>query len=199
MVALIDAKTSSKPYKNPRSRSGSHSRPLRSAYPRSISVTSGHRFYSPSLHTWPNRDPIGEEGGVNLYGFVKNNMIRSVDSVGTDGYTPPIPIERMPGPGWGAGQILTTLSASLSAIQAALALGIEHCPPCNPKCSSCCTAFTYAAIAADALAAGVADLGCASLPSWFSKITCAAQVAFAQGVADHFALNAQQGCYSKCK
>jgi len=31
---------------------------------------------------WPNRDPIGEEGGANLYGFVENNGINSFDPFG---------------------------------------------------------------------------------------------------------------------
>jgi RHS repeat-associated protein len=30
----------------------------------------GYRFYSPSLGRWLTRDPLGETGGKNLYGFV---------------------------------------------------------------------------------------------------------------------------------
>ena len=33
----------------------------------------GYRFYSPALMRWLNRDPIEEEGGLNLYGFCGNN------------------------------------------------------------------------------------------------------------------------------
>ena len=32
----------------------------------------GYRFYSPSLMRWLNRDPIEEDGGLNLYGFCGN-------------------------------------------------------------------------------------------------------------------------------
>ena len=32
---------------------------------------------------WPSRDPIGEEGGVNLYGFVGNDCITAIDYLGT--------------------------------------------------------------------------------------------------------------------
>ena len=39
----------------------------------------GYRFYSPSLMRWLNRDPIEEEGGLNLYGFCGNNAIRNFD------------------------------------------------------------------------------------------------------------------------
>src|SRR5271167_381453 len=28
---------------------------------------------------WPNRDPIGERGGINLYEDVRNNPVRYVD------------------------------------------------------------------------------------------------------------------------
>jgi RHS repeat-associated protein len=33
----------------------------------------GYRFYDPNTQRWLNRDPLGEAGGVNLYGFVWNN------------------------------------------------------------------------------------------------------------------------------
>jgi hypothetical protein len=36
------------------------------------------------LRYWPNRDPLGEEGGINLYGFVGNNPINYVDKFGLD-------------------------------------------------------------------------------------------------------------------
>ena len=32
----------------------------------------GYRYYDPVTGRWPSRDPIGEKGGVNLYGFVGN-------------------------------------------------------------------------------------------------------------------------------
>jgi hypothetical protein len=33
-------------------------------------------------HIWPNRDPIEEAGGINLYGFVANNPINAIDPFG---------------------------------------------------------------------------------------------------------------------
>ena len=35
---------------------------------------------------WPNRDPLQEKGGLNLYGFVGNNGVNSVDYLGLDDY-----------------------------------------------------------------------------------------------------------------
>ncbi len=33
---------------------------------------------------WPSRDPIEEEGGINLYGFVRNNGVNWIDYLGLD-------------------------------------------------------------------------------------------------------------------
>jgi len=42
----------------------------------------GYRFYNPDTGRWVNRDPIGEQGGVNLYGFVSNNPVNATDPLG---------------------------------------------------------------------------------------------------------------------
>ena len=42
----------------------------------------GYRFYVPSLMRWLNRDPIREDGGVNLYGFCGNNALAYNDKDG---------------------------------------------------------------------------------------------------------------------
>ena len=44
--------------------------------------TSALAFYDPGTQRWINRDPIGELGGLNLYGFVLNSPINSVDPFG---------------------------------------------------------------------------------------------------------------------
>jgi RHS repeat-associated protein len=53
----------------------------------------GYRYYAPELGRWLNRDPVEEEGGLNLYGFVDNNPLYYVDPDGQQA----IAI----GPGWG--------------------------------------------------------------------------------------------------
>ena len=42
----------------------------------------GYRFYNPAIERWMNRDPLGEDGGVNLYGFVENDPVNLVDPEG---------------------------------------------------------------------------------------------------------------------
>jgi RHS repeat-associated protein len=42
----------------------------------------GYRYYDPLTGRWPSRDPIGERGGVNLYGFVGNSAASYCDKNG---------------------------------------------------------------------------------------------------------------------
>lgn len=41
-----------------------------------------YRYYDPSLQRWLNRDPIEEEGGINLYADVENNPLNLIDPYG---------------------------------------------------------------------------------------------------------------------
>jgi RHS repeat-associated protein len=45
------------------------------------------RAYDPNLARWLSRDPIGEDGGINLYAFVENNPINYLDPYGLDART----------------------------------------------------------------------------------------------------------------
>jgi RHS repeat-associated protein len=42
----------------------------------------GYRFYDPLNQRWLNRDPLGERGGLNLYGFVGNDAANLFDPLG---------------------------------------------------------------------------------------------------------------------
>src|SRR5690606_25312877 len=42
----------------------------------------GYRWYSPYFQRWLNRDPIGENAGINLYTFVHNEPVGFVDADG---------------------------------------------------------------------------------------------------------------------
>lgn len=41
-----------------------------------------YRAYSPTIGRWLSRDPIGERGGLNLYGYVHNNSVNLWDPLG---------------------------------------------------------------------------------------------------------------------
>jgi RHS repeat-associated protein len=65
----------------------------------------GYRFYDPANGRWPSRDPIGERGGVNLYGMVGNDAVNFVDVLGMIGggngiYLPGISPGLPGNPGW---------------------------------------------------------------------------------------------------
>ena len=46
----------------------------------------GYRYYDPVTGRWPSRDPIGERGGINLYGMVGNDLVNLVDVYGLLGF-----------------------------------------------------------------------------------------------------------------
>jgi RHS repeat-associated protein len=44
-----------------------------------------YRVYDPSSKLWLSRDPIGEKGGINLYGYLGNDPVDGIDPLGLDG------------------------------------------------------------------------------------------------------------------
>jgi RHS repeat-associated protein len=42
----------------------------------------GYRYYTPRLGRWLSRDPLGEPGGTNLYGYVRNSPPNAFDPRG---------------------------------------------------------------------------------------------------------------------
>ena len=46
----------------------------------------GYRYYNPGTGRWLSRDPIGEKGGVNLYGIVFNRPLNGVDTDGRQSF-----------------------------------------------------------------------------------------------------------------
>jgi RHS repeat-associated protein len=45
-------------------------------------VLAGHRYYSPFTRRWMNRDPIGYQGGMNLYEYAGDDPVNEIDTSG---------------------------------------------------------------------------------------------------------------------
>jgi RHS repeat-associated protein len=59
----------------------------------------GYRYYMPETGRWLSRDPIGENGGLNLYGYVENDGVNRWDYLGLYGsINYPAPGYNMPAP-----------------------------------------------------------------------------------------------------
>ena len=50
-------------------------------------VLLGHRYYDPGAGRFLNRDPVGMEGGVNVYAYCTNNPVNRADPSGLDAIT----------------------------------------------------------------------------------------------------------------
>jgi hypothetical protein len=59
----------------------------------------GYRYYSAAVGRWLSRDPIGENGGFNVFGFVEGNPVSRMDELGLFGnpvYGPDGPVGKLP-------------------------------------------------------------------------------------------------------
>jgi RHS repeat-associated protein len=54
----------------------------------------GYRYYDPTTGRWPSRDPIEEDGGINLYGFGPNSPTGGYDYLGQAWYDSAVDVVR---------------------------------------------------------------------------------------------------------
>jgi len=73
-----------------------------------------NRYYNPNTGRWPSTDPIGFDGGINLYGYVGN---RPIDLTDPDGKNPAVIV---------VGGVVITVSA-LDAAAAAAGITVAAC------------------------------------------------------------------------
>ena len=57
----------------------------------------GYRFYQPTTGRWPSRDPMEEEGGINLFSFNYNSPINSIDPLGNQTFKASVTHTLFPG------------------------------------------------------------------------------------------------------
>jgi RHS repeat-associated protein len=70
----------------------------------------GYRFYDPETGRWPSRDPIGEMGGYNLYGFGYNSPTNGYDFLGNS---------------WAEQEILRLLASPFDALGKEIERGLQ--------------------------------------------------------------------------
>jgi len=76
-----------------------------------------YRAYSPSLGRWMSRDPIGERGGLNLYGYVRASPVVFVDP---NGATPVLACAAAPAACVVAGGMIADSIISVAAVSVAV-------------------------------------------------------------------------------
>jgi RHS repeat-associated protein len=148
------------------------------------------RFYDPTLQRWLNRDPFGEAGGLNLYGFVGNNPVGNVDPYGLAF-----------GDWWDPRSYSTAYAnaAGASAIQAQLErAGYQSMQEFNLAQRTFQGTFTSGDMSTVQAGAGVAGTGAAIYVNGITMIgqggiVAKGEEAAAQGIADA----AEQGWLSK--
>ena len=65
-------------------------------------VSSAQAFFDPNVGSWAKRDPIGEDGGANVFCFVNNTPVNQIDRMGLDVWV--VRSKNWPGHEWVIGQ-----------------------------------------------------------------------------------------------
>ncbi|MEI7913038.1 MAG: RHS repeat-associated core domain-containing protein, partial [Verrucomicrobiota bacterium] len=90
-------------------------------------VLAHYRAYDPKLGGWLSADPLGEDGGVNLYAYVHGLPTGLVDPLGLDWYNPTT---------WNWGKVGEALKLSVG-----IGIGVKVKPKLGPV--KCCVGADY--------------------------------------------------------
>jgi len=120
-------------------------------------LLAAYREYSPALGRWLGRDPIGERGGINLYGYVLDDPINLIDPLGL------CPVPRLNGKPSTTAQWNSAVSNTIAAtaIVAAAAVAAPAAVSVAADSAYLATAGAYVAVtgAGAATAAALANPG----------------------------------------
>ncbi len=88
----------------------------------------GLRYYSPSLGRFINKDPIGEQGGLNLYGFCRNDGVNGLDYLGQVAFYADAGTGAIPEPtgGWAHGNAFSIVGYATDYLDSAIAENEKH-------------------------------------------------------------------------
>jgi len=89
----------------------------------------GYRYYDATTGMWPSRDPIGDKGGRNLYGFAYNDGINRQDKLGQNPSSPekPPPGNLNPPPNGPFSKCRIALSCHTAHGPGDIPVGFQHC------------------------------------------------------------------------
>jgi RHS repeat-associated protein len=109
---------------------------------------------------WPNRDPIGERDGANLYAFVRNAPMRRVDGLGTRSCCPEVAEARQ--------RCLADCATKLSICNGVVAAGSVACAfscstACTISCGPAAPLCMFSCVAGCRLACGVLAAGASGM------------------------------------
>lgn len=150
------------------------------------------RFYSPQLGRWLNRDPFEEIDGVNLYSYVGNNPVNTLDPWGLfknpnwPPIKPPPGGPRPPGPG-----VSNWVGLLISAASALIDIDCQGRCSNRSDCESCCK---LVAATMSALNAGGFVAGCVGSGGWFCLGSGLVAI-----LAERQILNDLDSCMTQCQ